>query len=183
MGADKGLLQLPGGLPMILRTSGLVELVTRKPAEIVGGISSYQKMGLCLRHDEWPGAGPLGGIGTALRALEDTWAMIVACDLPYLTKDWLEFLIRRALASAADAVLPVNVHGPEPLCAMYHKRCAPVVCAALDRGIRKVTDCLSELHCERVAPEESKRFDPEGLLLKNMNSPADYEEAKARLGK
>ena len=106
---------------------------------------------------------------------------MIACDLPYLTKSWLEFLVGRALDSDADAMLPMNERGAEPLCAMYNKRCEPVIRVALNRGTRKVTDGLAGLRIGTIEPAERKDFDSEGLLFKNMNSPADYEEAKARL--
>ena len=128
------------------------------------------------------GAGPLGGIATALRAATAPWSLIVATDLPYLTREWLEYLIARALASSGDAVLPMNTRGAEPLCAMYHQRAEPAIRKALERGTRKVTDGLLDVRVETIAPDEWKGFDSEGLLFKNMNSPEDYEEAKARLG-
>jgi molybdopterin-guanine dinucleotide biosynthesis protein A len=65
---------------------------------------------------------------------------------------------------------------------MYRKKCEPVICAALERGTRKVTDGLAGLRLESIAPAEWKAFDSDGLLFKNMNSPADYEAAKARVG-
>ena len=34
---------------------------------------------------------------------------------------------------------------------------------------------------EMIAPLEWKAFDSDGLLFKNMNSPEDYDEARARL--
>ena len=49
------------------------------------------------------------------------------------------------------------------------------------RGMRKVTDGLADVRIKFVEPAEWKVFDSEGLLFKNMNSPADYEEAKLRL--
>ncbi|MGC2330800.1 MAG: hypothetical protein WA581_05060, partial [Candidatus Acidiferrales bacterium] len=95
---------------------------------------------------------------------------------------WLEYLIVRALASAADAVLPMNARGAEPLCAMYNKRAEPAIRRALENGTRKVTDGLREVRVETIAPAEWKPYDSEGLLFKNMNSPEDYEEARAKLG-
>jgi molybdopterin-guanine dinucleotide biosynthesis protein A len=136
--------------------------------------------------DDFPGAGPLGGIATALRASSAEWNLIVACDLPYLTREWLAYLAERALRSDADAVLPMNElpmnkMGVEPLCAMYRKGGEGAIREALGRGTRKVTDGLAQVRTEFIAPAEWKGFDSEGLLFKNMNSPADYEEAKARI--
>ena len=180
MGTNKALLEL-GGVPLIVRTARLVESAAIEPT-IVGSPEVYTRLRLHAIRDDWPGAGPLGGIATALRASEWSWNLIVACDLPYLTKPWLEHLIHRAKLSRADVVLPLNDAGAEPLCAMYNKSSESAIWLALDRGVRKVTDGLAGLHAEHIEPREWKAFDSEGLLFKNMNSAADYEEAKARIG-
>jgi len=180
MGRDKALLELHG-VALVVRAARLVESVTRTPA-IVGAPERLGGLGFAVIPDEWPGAGPLGGIATALHASQSTWNFVVACDLPYLTRAWLENIAARALASAADAVLPMNERGAEPLCALYQKKCETVICAVLERGTRKVTDGLAGLRVEYIEPAEWKAFDSDGFLFKNMNSPADYEEAKARVG-
>ena len=51
---------------------------------------------------------------------------------------------------------------------------------ALERGVRKVTDGLVELRVEVIEPKEWKGFDSDGLLFKNVNAPADYEQAKRK---
>jgi molybdopterin-guanine dinucleotide biosynthesis protein A len=180
MGRDKALLELDGS-PLLVRTARLVESVAGPPT-VVGSPESYRSLGLRVIGDDWPGAGPLGGIATVLRASSAPWNLVVACDLPYLTRPWLDYLISRALASAADAVLPMNARGAEPLCAMYHKRCEPVIRAALERGTRKITDGLEGVQVAYIEGSEWKVFDSDGFLFKNMNSLEDYEEARARLG-
>lgn len=179
MGRDKGLLEL-GGVPMVVRVARLVGSVAKAPV-VVGSPEIYQRLGLRAIRDDWPGAGPLGGIATALRASESPWNLVVACDLPYLTADWLAFLIGWARGSKADAILPVSEGGIEPLCAMYGKSSEAAIWLALDRGVRKVTDGLVHLRVERIEPREWKVFDSDGFLFKNMNTAAEYEEAKARL--
>ena len=179
MGVDKGLLEIDG-VPLIVRTARLVDTVAGA-ATVVGRPERYQPLGLRAIADDWPGCGPWGGIATALRASDAIWNLLVACDLPYLTRAWLEFLVRRARQSHADAVVPMNEHGAEPLCAMYHSRCEPAIRGALEEGMRKVTEGLSRLRLEYLEPAGWKCFDSDGLLFKNMNTPADYEEAKTRL--
>ena len=179
MGRNKGLLEIDEA-PLIVRTVGLVEAVAGM-ATVVGRPERYQRIGLRAIADDWPGCGPLGGIATALRASNAEWNLIVACDLPYLTREWLEFLARRARDSAADAVVPMNERGAEPLCAMYCNGCEPAIRLALEQGTRKVIDGLSRIRVEYLEPAEWKCFDSDGLLFKNMNTPADYEEAKTRL--
>lgn len=178
MGSNKALLEI-GGVAVIVRVARLVAAVA-SDVTVVGSPETYAALRLRAIRDDWPGAGPLGGIATALRASQAEWNLIVACDLPYLTREWLEYLVRRAQRSRGDAVLPMNEAGVEPLCAIYNKSAEAAIWLALDRGTRKVTDGLAGLHVEYMEPAEWKAFDSDGLLFKNMNSAADYREAKAR---
>jgi molybdopterin-guanine dinucleotide biosynthesis protein A len=184
MGVDKGLLEIVGE-PMIVRVARLVEAVVGARAVVVGTPEKYRGLGLRAIADDWPGCGPLGGIATVLRASEADWNLIVACDLPYLTREWLEYLLQRARDSEAEAVLPMNLtpenkRRAEPLCAAYHKGCEPTLRRALERGVRKVTDGVAELRVEVIEPKKWKGFDSDRLLFKNVNTPADYEQAKRK---
>jgi len=186
MGVDKGLLEI-AGVPMIVRAARLVESVVGAPAVVVGTPEKYRALGLRAIADDGPRCGPLGGIATALRASDAEWNLIVACDLPYLTRKWLEYLWQRARDSDAEAVVPLNLapankRGAEPLCAVYHKGAEQAMRRALERGVRKVTDGLAELRVEVIEPAAWKGFDSDGLLFKNVNTPADYEEAKRKFG-
>jgi molybdopterin-guanine dinucleotide biosynthesis protein A len=181
MGRNKALLEIDGEA-LILRAAKVVDEVAGRPT-VIGPKAMFAGFGLECVEDDWPGAGPLGGIATALRATGAEWNLVVACDLPYLTREWLGFLARRAAASAADAVIPENTLGAEPLCAFYRKRGEDAIRGALERGVRKVTEGLAGLAVERIAPAEWKSFDSGGLLFKNMNTPADYEEARTRLSR
>jgi len=186
MGVDKGLLEI-AGVPMIVRAARLVESVVGAPAVVVGTPEKYRALGLRAIADDGPRCGPLGGIATALRASDAEWNLIVACDLPYLTRKWLEYLLQRARDSDAEAVVPLNLapankRGAEPLCAVYHKGAEQAMRRALERGVRKVTDGLAELRVEVIEPAAWKGFDFDGLLFKNVNTPADYEEAKRKFG-
>lgn len=180
MGADKALLEL-GGVPMVVRTARLVRPLVAA-VTVVGPPERFASLGLEAVSDREPGLGPLGGIATALAHTQSDWNLILACDLPYITAAWLEHLIARARESRADVLLPhteaAGMLLPEPLCAMYHRRCLAAMDAALVRGVRKVTDGLAGLRIETVPPAEWKAFDSSGRLFKNMNSPADFRQAE-----
>ncbi len=181
MGRDKALLVF-GGVPLIVRAAQLLEPLVEHPT-VIAPTGRYHELGLRVVPDDHVGFGPLGGIATALRLAESPWNLIVGCDLPYLTAEWLSFLIERAAASTADAVLPENERGLEPLCAMYQKRGEASVRAALERGVRKVTTGLAGLAVLTLAPSEWKGFDSEGRLFKNINTLEDYEESRAAFGR
>lgn len=177
MGQPKGLLTF-AGKPLIVHVARLVEAVVQPPV-VIGPASNYGGMGLRVVGDDRRNLGPLGGICTALRVTTRGWNLIVGCDLPFLTREWLEHLIGRAMDSPADVVMPINERGYEPLCAMYRKRAHGAIEAALGRGVRKITDGLAELTLAAIEPTEWKAFDPRGRLFKNVNTPAEYEQARA----
>jgi molybdopterin-guanine dinucleotide biosynthesis protein A len=179
MGRDKALLDLDG-MPLILRVAHLLEPLTGRPT-VIGQPDKFDGLDVNGVGDDQPGFGPLGAIATALHHADKTWNLIVGCDLPFLTNPWLEYLIQRALHSSMDVVMPRSEGGLEPLCAMYHQRCERAISTALARGVRKVTDGLVDLRMEIIEPAEWKAFDSDGLLFKNMNSLADYEEVQSRL--
>jgi molybdenum cofactor guanylyltransferase len=177
MGQAKALLPF-AGMPLVIRVARLVEAVA-DTLILVGEPEKFGGLGFRVIADERANLGPLGAILTALRASKREWNLIVGCDLPFLTHEWLEFLIARAMDSPADVVIPLNDRGYEPLCAMYRQRAHASIEAALERGVRKVTDGLAGLTLTTIAPSEWKPFDPRGTLFKNINTPADYEEARA----
>jgi len=181
MGRDKALLEL-GGEPMVVRAAHLAEPHVASVA-VVAPVDRYAELGLHVLPDRWPGAGPLGGIATALSATRADWNLILGCDLPYLTSEWIAWLIPCAMSSLAQAVVPESRRGLEPLAAMYNRACAETLTAAVERGVRRVTEGLAEILVERVRAAEWQALDPSGRLFVNMNTPADYDEARGRIEK
>jgi molybdopterin-guanine dinucleotide biosynthesis protein A len=184
MGRDKGLLEL-GGVPLIVRTVTLVKPLVAT-VTIVGTPHRYAALGLHAIEDpaadtrdgKRTGKGPLAGISRALATTHAPWNLILACDLPYLTSDWLDWFLSRALASQAQVVIPRTRHGFEPLAAVYRRECGAMISAALARGTRKVTAAFKNLHLDPVYTREWREIDPVGRVLKNMNDPRDYAEAR-----
>ncbi len=181
MGRDKAFIELDGE-PLILRAAKLLEPIVGS-ATIIGPPERFASLGLHTIPDDHLGFGPLGGIATALRVATHPWNLIIGCDLPFLTQEWLEFLVQRALESQSDAVVPMSEHGAEPLCAMYQRRAGTKISAALEQGIRKITQGLEGLAIVNLAPDKWKPFDSAGLLFKNINTPDDYNELLADIDK
>jgi molybdenum cofactor guanylyltransferase len=183
MGRDKAWLDL-AGVPLVLRVVRAVEPLVAS-VTVVGPPERFESAGLAAIPDRLPArdvsgessCGPLGGIVTALNATECRWNLLLACDLPYITMSWLEWLLVRAVASAAQAVVPEGPRGVEPLAAVYQKDCAQVLSEALARGVLKVSEALRDLRVDRIPEAEWRVADPEGNVLANMNTPEEYAQA------
>lgn len=181
-GSDKALVQL-GGKTMLQRTGELLAGVCAD-VTIVAPDGKYADMQWPVLADRWPGQGPLGGILTALATMpnskEETaaWALIVSCDMPFLTTAFLAELCERALRSAAFVVVPQSASGLEPLCACWNSLAAVPLQTFFDAGVRKVTEAMRLLPMEVLDESVWKRFDTKGLLFWNMNTPEDFDEAR-----
>jgi len=166
MGRDKALLDLGSG-PLALRAAELVAHVCGS-ATLVGDPARYLALGLPVIPDNQPGLGPLSGIEAALAATPSDWNLIVACDMPSLNPSIFESLF--TAAAGADCALPRHPEGHvEPLCAVYHRRCHPVILQALAQGTRKVTDALAPLAVRYVQTASNDPFT-------NLNTPDDVRK-------
>jgi molybdenum cofactor guanylyltransferase len=201
-GRDKALVRI-GDQVLLSRLCFVLRDVTRT-VTIVGAPEKYGELGMQCVPDRWPGEGPLGGIVTALGvsategggparmpALPGSesatgfgrpeWNLIIGCDMPFLTGEWLAYLIQRARASEAEVVAPRSAHGLEPLCACWRTTAAEKLRRVFDGGVRKVTEGMKHLTMEVLDETHWKRFDSAERLFWNMNTPGDYDEAKRSL--
>src|SRR6266481_8818395 len=142
-GQDKALVEFDGK-PMLVRMVELLRGAT-KSTRVVAVRGKYEAFGVELVEDRWPGEGPLGGIITALEDAAGTarrpeWNLILSCDMPFLTREWLTFLCERAAKSNAQVVFPHSASGPEPLCACWQTGAAAKLRSGFERGVRKVTE-------------------------------------------
>jgi molybdopterin-guanine dinucleotide biosynthesis protein A len=180
-GADKALAQLDGR-PMYARMTRLLGRVGLHKICLVGDPALYGNLGFECIPDRWPGEGPLGGIVTAIHRTEamrlGTHSLIVSCDMPFLTEEFLEYLLERAVASDSEVVLARSLHGLEPLCAVWRTTARPAIEEQFQEGVRKVTQAIGTLSSEVLDERDWKRFDTAGRLFWNMNTQADYEEAR-----
>lgn len=180
-GRDKALAEL-GGKTALTRMCDMV-CDSVGSATVVAPPGRYSDLGVHIINDLWPGDGPLGGIVTALLAATKAgrpvqWNLMVSCDMPFLSGNWLRFMALRALKSDAQVVVPRSESGLEPLCACWKTDAAVTLKAAFERGVRKVTEAIALLRTEVLDEADWKRFDNHGRLFWNMNTQADYEEAR-----
>jgi molybdopterin-guanine dinucleotide biosynthesis protein MobB len=122
-------------------------------------------------HDRFLDMGPMGGILTAFSAHPDRAWLVVACDLPYLNSNAIDFLIsQRAAYRTATAFLAPDSGLPEPLCAIYEPRAYPLMLHRLSKGGKSCP--RSFLKNEKIAGINQQ--DP--IWLENVNTAEEYEQ-------
>ncbi|MGB8324634.1 MAG: molybdenum cofactor guanylyltransferase [Candidatus Acidiferrum sp.] len=180
-GRDKALVELQGKT-MLARTTELLWSVCEE-VKIVAANRKYSQSTVGIVEDRWPGEGPLGGILSALLetrkiANEPMWSLIVSCDMPFLSCEFLGLLKEHAFGSGASVVVPESENGLEPLCACWRSDAAAEVQTMFDAGVRKVSEAMKRLPMVVLDEGVWKRFDSDQRLFWNMNTPADFEEAR-----
>ena len=179
MGVDKTLVQLDGQA-LVVRVATAVEeicaqvmVVTNRPEALAGaGLNAS----VAVYSDEVPYQGPLGGLVTALAKAPQDWVLAVAVDMPYVSAQ-----VIRALWDArrqADMVVPITDRGPEPLPALYSRRCLPRGRQLLASGCRRLTALLPGLRVVEYSAEALRRIDPDLESFRNINTPDDLALAR-----
>ena len=175
-GSNKALSRIDGDrlIERLCRTvgsmTGRMMLITHTPED-------YAFLELESRQDLVPRCGPIGGIYTALRTAQTPLCLCVACDMPFVRPEFLEYMVERS--AGYDVVVPVNDGRVEPLCAVYRETCVPAIEDRIHARRYKIAGFFDEVRVLRLAPEEGGFHDDD--MFFNINDRTDYDEALKRM--
>jgi len=174
MGSDKGLQNLCGK-PLI---NYAIDAFTGLCSDIIisSSSSAYQEFGFPVVKDEFPGIGPMGGIYSALRQSKTDNNLVLSCDLPFVSKELLSFILENA--SGFQVVVPWqgNRHY-EPLCGFYRLSVLNQMSAYIQKENYKLPDLFEEININRLIINDSMYFYSENLFF-NVNSKHDLLTAE-----
>lgn len=172
IGADKAFLQV-GGKPLLAWTLDALAGVCPETIIIADDVERYAQFGLPVYPDIIPRRGALGGLYTALVRAPRDRVLVVACDMPFLNRALLRYMMD--LASGYDAVVPRLPQGVEPLHAVYAQKCADAILPALERGERRIISFFPQIDVRYLEAVEIAALDPDFRSFFNVNTPADLE--------
>jgi len=182
MGTDKSKLVLDG--------RSFVERIANEIAEvassvtIVGSITgdvpgeNPQHTHLPTVPDVYPQWGALGGVHTALSNCSADWALVVACDFPFVTGELFARLA--SLRVNFDALAPVQHDQiPQPLCALYRVQpCRGQAEHMIKSGERKPIALLQSVRTRWVLFSELEDLAGAARFFENINTPQDYNRIR-----
>ena len=123
-----------------------------------------------------PGAGLLAAHAHAPAA---AW-LVLACDLPLINPAILVQLSKLTQESDPDtdtrwdAIVPIVDDIPQPLHAIYHRRCLPAIRKRLAAGQRRVICFFDDVRVRFVDEEEIRPYDSNLHSFLNVNTPQDW---------
>jgi len=130
--------------------------------------------------DIYPQWGALGGLHAALAACKRECAIVVACDLPFVTAELFSYLA--SLRMDHEAVVPLQSdERPQPLAALYRvDPCLQRAAELIEAGRRRPLDLLEAVKTRWVQFAELRNLEQSERFFVNINTPDDYYEATLR---
>jgi molybdopterin-guanine dinucleotide biosynthesis protein A len=177
-GRNKSMLVVDG-LPLLARQIAMLRARRHRVAIVGGTRERHGAFGAPVLPDICAGRGALGGLYTALAHARTDRVLVLACDMPFVTGGFVEYLAR---TGRTDATVPRDARGLQPLCAVYARRAARTIRQAIDEDVRELRVAVGRLRLHLVEGRALSAFDLHGRLLHNINTPDDYERAIAPPG-
>jgi molybdopterin-guanine dinucleotide biosynthesis protein A len=192
MGTPKAGLEWHGST-LLYRTAALLARAVTGPVAVVrapGQLLPALPAGIEEVEDPVEGLGPMQGVAAGLAAVRDRAAVAFVCstDLPFLHPAFVRRVLRGLTDPELDLVLPVARGFRQPLAAGYRTALAELIDAQIAEGNLRPGMLLK--HCSADLPDdealladpELARTDPRLDSVLNINTPREYEQARARPG-
>ena len=181
MGRNKALLPL-GGKRCLEWVIAAARVVTPEITVITSDprVRAFcRKAEIAVASDLYEGVGPLAGLHAALVRCRRDAALILACDLPFLTGAFLGLLAETFQGS--EALIPLDAQGrPQPLCAVYSVTCLPKVTEAIERGERRMIRVLERRSVRFLTFSEVAHLPGAEDFFRDLDTPDDYARARQR---
>ena len=178
MGRDKALIPV-GDRALLSRVYAVAEEVFSDILVLSNLHTHLDKVRGPIVKDVIPRQGPMIGIVSALLYARTPYVFVLACDMPFLRKEAIEYVL--TAARGEDIVIPKTEKGFEPLHALYNRSCISPLLSAIERGRMKIPDIFPLLSVKVVEGKEV--FASQGLsIFTNINTEEDLSRAQSLIG-
>lgn len=176
MGQDKAFLKIKGKMLIdhaILQAHSVADEIF-----IVGPKEKFGAFGRIVS-DIYPDCGPLGGLHAGLDRSRTNLSLMLAVDTPFITPEFLKFLVSEAQSSKAAVTVPRTKDGLQPLCAVYSHDFFEIAQSALEAGEYKIDPLFSHTKTLIIDLSDASKL-PQfyAAMFQNINSPEDVDRAE-----
>ncbi len=178
LGMDKATLQTGAGSLMdhiLFILKEIFPYILLVVQESSSPLNAMEEAAVKVVADAVPGKGPIVGIYTALLYSPAPYVFVMACDMPYPSRELIRLML--TAAPGKDAVVPRRGEYIEPLFAVYRRDIAGRIRARIEEGRLKIHELIKELDVRYLDEEEVAACDPGFRSFVNINTPEDLETA------
>jgi len=171
MGTNKAFLEI-GSKKLIDKNIHLLRNIFEDVIIVVANPLEYLLQEATIVTDIFPEKGALGGLYTGLFFSPGDCAFVMACDMPFLKRSFVEYLAGNA--EGYDIVIPAPPDGLQPLCAVYSRICLPTIKNLLDKNRLQIRKFYPGHRVLEIPALKLSSFDPQGKMFTNLNTPEDF---------
>ncbi len=168
MGENKAFLRIQG-VPIITRICTLFKHLFQEIIIVTNQRDLFMDLDSKIHTDLIPNKGALGGLYTGIFFSTFQYSFCVACDMPFLNRNLVQFLIKNI--NGEDAIVPRTADGLQPLHAIYSKNCLAPIKDVIAKGKQRVTDFYDLVKVRIVEESDFLHLDPHRESFINVNTP------------
>lgn len=126
--------------------------------------------------DIYPEKAALGGLYTGLSYSNSDYSVVVACDMPFLNTNLLQYMINSS--PGYDAVIPKIGNYLEPLHAIYSRNCKIAAEKLINENELSVRKLIGFVKTRYILKKEVVVYDPDIISFFNINNSQDLGKAE-----
>ena len=130
------------------------------------------------RSDELKGRGSIGGLYTGLKASDTLWSLVVACDMPFISRELIRFMLSIISKNRCDAIVPVINGRYQPTHALYNSTCIPFIEKNISSGNFRMDSYFDEIYLEEISEDVINSIQGAELSFFNVNTEDDLFTAR-----
>lgn len=177
MGENKAFIEIEG-TPIIKRIHLLFKKLFQEVIIVKNQKEFFINLNAEIYSDLFPNRGVLGGLYTGLYFSSFPYSFCVACDMPFLKRPVIEYLIKNIQGN--DIVVPRTKNGLQPLHAIYSKNCLEPINKIMEQGKYKIIDFYPKVKVKIIEEDEFHALDPMRESFMNVNTPEELLLARKR---
>lgn len=130
------------------------------------------------RSDELKGRGSIGGLYTGLKSSDTLWSLVVACDMPFISRELIRFMLSIISKNRCDAIVPVINGRYQPTHALYNSTCIPFIEKNISSGNFRMDSYFDEIYLEEISEDVINSIKGAELSFFNVNTEDDLFTAR-----
>ena len=129
---------------------------------------------ITFAEDKIKNKGPMPGIMTGLSYISSDYALILPCDSPYVSRNYINTIFSE-IDNEYQAIVPYHdaqnkLKTSEPLHSVYNKNTIPVIEELVNQDVLHIKGLISKLDTKFVLIDNKKKKKKE---FRNLNRPTD----------
>ena len=133
---------------------------------------NFENMGFKIIEDIYKEIGPLGGIYSSLLNCKEEYLFIIACDMPFITKNSIEVLCNKVDKNTDGVVFYDKNNKLYPLGAIYSKNVLPIIEEMIEKKYYKLSYLIEKSNFVKINIEKT---DIPLKVLSNINTLQEYD--------